>query len=366
MKKALIIAYNDLNNSGVPNVIYQTVKALHKQYSFDVLVFGDDDFYYQKLKNEGINIRLIKYIDKKPKGKISRLFWWFCKMPHNHYVFMKNLLKENNYDVVHSFKEYYSCPFFKAAKKAGVNKRIYHCNINVNAHLKTNKFLTKRNIKLSIKYSTRLIGVSEMCCKNIFKDKDYSVLYNTYDEYKFNDAIRNNLLDYELVITQVGSFSENKNQIFSLNVLTELIKLYENCKLKLVGADENNTYRKKIIEFVQKNNLENRVLILPKIENVNEIYKETTFVIIPSFSEGFSLVAIEAQACGITVFASTNVTKEIDCGGVKLLDLSEGPEYWAKEIYKTFLSIKNKRVDYNLTKFSFDNFRGQLEKIYNN
>lgn len=364
MKKALIIAYNNLNNSGVPNVIYQTIKALHEQYSFDVLVFGDDDYYYQKLKNEDIDIRLIKYIDKKPKGKISRLFWWFCKMPHDHYVFMKKLLKENDYDVIHSFKEYYGWPFFKAAKKAGVNKRIYHCNINVNAHLKTNKFLIKRNIKLSIKYSTRLIGVSEMCCNNIFKDKDYSVLYNTYNECKFNDANRNNLLNDEFVITQVGSFSDNKNQIFSINVLIELIKLYKNCKLNLVGAEENNTYCKSVIDFVQKNNLDNRVVIMPKTENVNEIYKETTFVIIPSFSEGFSLVAIEAQACGINVFASTNVTKEVDCGGVKFLDLSKGPEFWAKEIYNRFMAVNNKREKFNLTKFSFNNFKNRLINIY--
>ena len=87
MKRVLIIAYNDLNNSGVPNVIYQTIKALHEQCSFDVLIFGDDEYYYQKLCSEGVNINLIKYIDNKPQGKLARLFWWFFKMPHNHYLF---------------------------------------------------------------------------------------------------------------------------------------------------------------------------------------------------------------------------------------------------------------------------------------
>ena len=103
MERALIIAYNDLNNSGVPNVIYQTIKTLHDQYSFDVLVFRDDDYYCQKLHKKGIDINLIKYNEEKPKGKLGRLFWWFYKSPHNHYLFMKKLLKENNYSIIHSF-----------------------------------------------------------------------------------------------------------------------------------------------------------------------------------------------------------------------------------------------------------------------
>ena len=116
MKKALIIAYNDLNNSGVPNVIYQVIKALHNDYSFDVLIFDDDNYYCQKLLKEKVDVKLIKYLDQKPNGKISRLLWWFYKRPHNHYLFMKQLLKKESYSVIHSFKEYYSWPFFKAAK----------------------------------------------------------------------------------------------------------------------------------------------------------------------------------------------------------------------------------------------------------
>ena len=58
--KALLIAYNDLNNSGVPNVIYQTIQTIHKFYDIDVIVFGENDFFYRKLIDENIfNIHLI-------------------------------------------------------------------------------------------------------------------------------------------------------------------------------------------------------------------------------------------------------------------------------------------------------------------
>lgn len=225
MKKVLIIAYNDLNNSGVPNVIYQSIKALHDEYSFDVLIFGDDDYYYQKLKSEGIDINLIKYIDEKPKSKLGRLFWWFHKRPHDHYLFMKKMLKENDYLVIHSFKEYYSWPFFKAAKEAGIRKRILHRNINPEKPRQLiNRLLESKNRKPSIKYASNLVGVSEICCKNAYRKREYTVLYNSYDEQNYNANVENRLSNGELVITQVASYSDNKNQLFSLQVLKELKK----------------------------------------------------------------------------------------------------------------------------------------------
>ena len=365
MKKVLIIAYNDLNNSGVPNVIYQTIKALHEEYSFDVLVFGDDEYYYQKLKSEGININLIKYIDEKPKGKLERLFWWFHKRPHDHYMFMKRLLKDNNYSAIQSFKEYDCWPFFKAAKEAGIKKRIFHCNVNLTIDNNTkDKFLKYRNKRLSLRFANVFVGVSDLSCKNAFGNRKYTVLYNSYDEQKYNMNVKNNLSDEELVITQVASYSDNKNQLFSLQVLKELKKLHENTKLNLVGASGITPYYQKLIDYVKTNDLEKDVSFIDKSNSVEKIYEKTTFVIIPSMREGFSLVAIEAQACGIEVFASSNVPKEIDCGGVILIDLSVGPAFWAREIYDGHKHQGAARALFETSVFSFKRFKTELEDLY--
>ena len=365
MKKALIIAYNDLNNSGVPNVIYQTVRALYDEYAFDILIFKDDEYYYQKLLKEGIEVNLIRYKENKPNGRIPRLFWWFHKMPKQHYLFMKQLLKENNYSVIHSFKEYYSWPFFKAAKEAGINKRILHRNINPESPKQLSiKLLEKKNRRLSIKYASDLVGVSELCCKNAYKNHEYTVLYNCYDEQKYNMNVKNKLNDDELVLTQVGSYSENKNQLFSLQVLKELLKLHKNTKLNLVGADGMTPYYQKLIDYVKENNLENNVSFFERSDSVEKIYEKTTFVIIPSIREGFSLVAVEAQACGIKIFASSSIPKEIDCGGVKFNSLMKDLKHWIKEINTNFLDNKNKRLYYNSAKFLFIRFKEKIHILY--
>ena len=365
MKKVLIIAYNDLNNSGVPNVIYQTIRALHDEYAFDILIFKDDEYYYQKLLKEGIKVNLIKYKESKPNGQIAKLFWWFHKMPKQHYLFMKQLLIENDYSVIHSFKEYYSWPFFKAAKEAGITKRILHRNINPEQPKQISiKLLEKKNRRLSIKYASDLVGVSELCCKNAYKNHKYTVLYNCYDEQKYNMNVKNKLSDNELVLTQVGSYSENKNQLFSLQVLRELLKLNTNTKLNLVGANGMTPYYQKLIDFVKDNNLENNVSFIERSDSVEKIYENTTFVLIPSIREGFSLVAVEAQACGIQVSASSSLPKEVNLGGVKFYDLTKGSNYWSKEIYNSFLIEKNNRMSYNASSFTFAEFQKNLHNLY--
>lgn len=367
MKKALIIAYNDLNNSGVPNVIYQTVKALHETFSFDILVFDSNQYYYQTLLNDGIATKLIRFKDNKPKSKIRRFLWRFFRQPRTHYRFLDNILKNNDYSVVHSFKEYYSWPFLKAAKKHGIKKRIFHRNINPEPHKKVmSKLLEKRNRRLTLKYASDLVGVSEICCKNAFKGREYTVIHNSYDGHKFNSSVKSSLNSNDFVISQIGSFNNNKNQLFSIAVLKELKVMYPSVKLYLVGEDGKTVYSNDVYNRIKQNKLESNVLIFGKNQNIDEIYRQTSFVIVPSFSEGFSLVAVESQACGIKVFASENVPRDVNCGGVVFLNLSNGSKKWASEIFKTFNNQNNNRNSYNMEKFSFENFKISILKLYNN
>ena len=129
-KNALIIAYNDLNNSGVPNVIYQTIKALHNEFDFDVVVFGNDLYHYQKLVDEGIeNINVINWYKEGKRNKISRALNHLIKDPKDMYKRTLELLSKKEYSVIHSFREYDSWPFLKAAAEKGVQNRIVHSNV---------------------------------------------------------------------------------------------------------------------------------------------------------------------------------------------------------------------------------------------
>ena len=95
-RHVLIIAYNGLGNSGVPNVIYQTIKCLNKNYSFDILVFDNDLYFFNKLKNEGISdIHIILDHLKKPKNKLLRAIYHFFIKPIHNQRLAKKLFKNN-------------------------------------------------------------------------------------------------------------------------------------------------------------------------------------------------------------------------------------------------------------------------------
>lgn len=367
-KNALIIAYNDLNNSGVPNVIYQTIKSLSDFYNFDIVVFDNNTFYFDYLKNEGINnIKLIKFNDTKPLKRIKRFFWYIGFRNKSFYRQCYNLLRNKKYDVVHSFKEYDSWPFLKACKKRGIQKRILHGTvIHKTPSGLLNRHLYRKNRKLSLKYATTFIGVSKLCCDSTFSNKNYSIIYNSYNTTQFNLDVINKLPYDRLVLTQVGTFNDNKNQLFSINVLFELLQVYPNSFLKLIGKETGAGYLNQIKLSIKNKNLSNHVEIIDGTKGVGNSFEYTTFALMPSCQEGAGITAIEAQACGIKVFTSTNVTKEMDAGGLISLSLESGPKEWALKIFEEFKKSGNNRQHYNLDRFSLNSFKKSIKSIYDN
>lgn len=358
----LIIAYNDLNNSGVPNVIYQIIKSQCDRYRFDIVTFGDNDYYYKKFLLEGItDINIIKFDIKKPKSRFARLFFYLFKEQKTQFKQTIELLKKKKYIVVHSFKEYDSGPFLKAAKKLSINKRIVHSTV---IHSSTDDYITKKRKKSTLKYGNIFVGVTDLCCKNAFPKKKYNVIHFSYDESVYNMGVPNRLTDKELVLTQVGTFSPNKNQLFSIDVLNSLKTIYPNSKLKLIGIETGKNYLTKINERIKELKLESSIEIIDGSKGVGDNLQRTSFTLLTSFKEGASLVVVESQACGIDVFASSCVSEEMNLGGITFLDLSKGPGFWAQEIYKKWLTNKNSRHLYNTSSFSKKTFKENITNLY--
>lgn len=365
-KKALIIAFNDLNNSGVPNVIYQTVCSLHDEYDFDIIVFGSNLYYINKLKELNINnINVFNFTEQKESSRIRKIISYYFQKKV--YEKVKNLFAQNKYDVVHSFKEYNSWPFLKASKKFNISKRIVHSTvIHENSGNLLIRFLNKRNKRLTLKYATKFIGVSEQCCQNTFKEKKYTVIYNGYNENLFNKSVVNKLKNDDLILTQVATYNSNKNQLFSLSVFKELINFLPNAHLKLIGKETENGYLNQMMYYIKQNNLENNVDLINGEKGVGNHFYYTTFALLPSKKEGAGIVAIEAQACGIKVFASSSVSAEMNGGGLISLDLNKGPSFWAKAIFDEFNKNHNNRQTYDLKRFSKETFSTTIHSIYIN
>ena len=362
-KKALIIAYNDLNNSGVPNVIYNTIKSLNNDYVFFFLVFNDDLYYYKKLEDENITVEIIHWQTVMPKSMIRKILYYLLASNKLYHRALK-LLKFKNYDVIHSFKEYESWPFLKAAKELSIQKRIFHSNVNHS--IKQNLFgtlITKFSRMKTLKYANVFVGVTNQCAKYAFGNKNFDVVYNTYDEVRFNRNIYR-IITPHLVLTQIGSFSSNKNQLFTIDVCKILNTMGVRCDLHLIGKELESGYLNKTISRIKEANLSDCIFVSMGDEYLAKALRTTTFTIVPSFFEGASIVAIESQACGIPCFASTAVSKELDCGGLFQFDLKDGPESCAKTILKNYQNKVQETLKYHMERFSNAEFKKKISEIY--
>ena len=98
----------------------------------------------------------------------------------------------------------------------------------------------------------------------------------------------------------VGSIEERKNLITLLQTLIEL----PNQKLVIIG--NGKSYKKRCLEFIDTNNLSNRVILLSRIslKDMAVIYQCAEIMIYPSIFEGFGIPILESLFSKTPVISS--------------------------------------------------------------
>ncbi len=274
------------------------------------------------------------------------------------------ILKEENYKIVHSHINTLSIFPLRVAKKANVPVRIAH------SHSTTNKKEWKKNLlkqvfrPFSKIYATHYFACSELAGRWLFTDKTFDnnevyVLNNAIDieKFSYNEKIRKakrkelGISDDQLIIGHIGRFVEQKNHRFLIELFKEFKKKNKNAILLLAGK---GPLMEEMQVKVKELNIEENVKFLGQRSDVNELYQAFDMFWFPSLYEGLGMVLVEAQAAGCYCVASTEVPQEANVTEkVKFYDLKDNITVWAANIPN---DINEKR------KFSVKKFN---EKKYN-
>lgn len=276
---------------------------------------------------------------------------------HNFKKYLKQFLKNKKYEVIHinSGSTYELAYGAKIAKENNVKKVIVHTHsISTTNSLKSkvkNKIIKMITRKIFLKNVDVFLACSESAAetkfpKEIVKSKKYEVIKNGIDIqlFQFKPDIREkyrkdmNLRD-KFVICHVGRFSNEKNQVFLLEVLKEIKNEKKDIILLLIGEGEN---KNKIIEQIRKNKLEKNVRLLGKRQDVNNILMASDIFVFPSLYEGLGIAAIEAQTTGLPTICSNNIQKEAKVTDLFYsLNLDDDIKNWKNLI----LSFQNKKIE---------------------
>jgi glycosyltransferase involved in cell wall biosynthesis len=169
-------------------------------------------------------------------------------------------------------------------------------------------------VKYACNVATRIIATSEQTRSDLIHhlqvDKDkIEVIYQSISERFFLNYYVNDLEDirkkYHLpsrFILTVGTIEPRKNQ---LRVLEAVHRNKLDIAYVIVG--KSTTYKELILDFVEKNHLQNQVFILNDVPDYElpALYHLASCMVYLSHYEGFGLPLVEAMACGCPVITSS-------------------------------------------------------------
>jgi glycosyltransferase involved in cell wall biosynthesis len=151
-----------------------------------------------------------------------------------------------------------------------------------------------------------------------FSSDNTTVIYNGTEKYdclyKKNDHMN---------IVQVGHIKALKNQLYSLDLLTELVNRGHSPQLYICGSETAEPdYCEKIKLVCKERKLERFVKFTGHL-NQNEVFEildMSNILLMPSLSEGLPLALVEALHCGLIPVVS-------NVGGMPELCNQLGPDY---------------------------------------
>jgi len=179
--------------------------------------------------------------------------------------------------------------FKKADRISYVKKSRYACEVSDKIIAVSQQ--TKEDIVRFFNIQEEKIEVIYQGCNKVFQEQQK-------EDYKAEVANKYQLPNKYLLY--VGTIEERKNLYNLLRCLKELTDY------QLVVIGNGKKYKTKCLDYIESNNLGNRVKILSKLKlkEMAAIYQQADIMIYPSFFEGFGIPILEALFCGIPVITT--------------------------------------------------------------
>lgn len=331
--KVLIVA-GRMEVGGIENQLMHLLRnADRSKYQIDFTTTEDHPFYEDEILSLGGRCIHIP-------GAEGRRFFRYCKALHR-------VIKDGQYDVVHSNELFHSGMVLLTAKLAGVKCRIAHAH---SSNQLMGKSLVRRVYTAVMRWlilhnATEYVACSTLAGEFLFGEKtmkkpNYHLVFNSVETQRFlpgpsEESAPESREDKQKIVLQVGRFCDEKNYALTARIAAECKRRGDQILFWLVGNDgTDNPFEREVKEIIHSESLEDCVQLLGVRKDVNELMKQADAFILPSKYEGMPLTLIEAQAACLPCVAADTFSHEVDFGidAIQWIKPDEPISHWANAV----------------------------------
>lgn len=345
--KVLLVA-GAMNVGGIENQLMHLLRQADQDlFQIDFTTTEEHPFYQDEMLALGahcIHIPLTEGIH----------FLRYCRT-------LYGVMREGDYDIVHSHELFHSGMVLLTARLAGVKHRFVHAHNWMEGNNPKGKKSAKRRLYNHVMQrmiqwnATDFVACSTLAGKFLYGEKitrqpNYHLVFNSVDTSKFIEKYDQQesgefCNDGWINVLQVGRFTPVKNQLFTAKIARELKARGKKIRI-LCAGNVGGAYDDAVAKKIREYGIEEQMLLLGVRKDIDVLMRKCAAFLLPSLYEGMPLVLIEAQASGLPCVTADTYSREVDFGlsTVNWLQLEDGASCWADAVER---AVRQGRAEKN-------------------
>ncbi len=226
------------------------------------------------------------------------------------YQFSKKLIKENKYDLTHSFfsipcgflsmllKRRYDLPYIVSLRGSDVPGYSDRFGLAYLIFTPIIKYVWKKSDAVI----SNSVGLKDLALK-AKPDQKVDIIYNGIDVENYKPDPIKQSADKFIITPGASRVTKRKGLDFLIKAVAQLLPKYPQIFLKVMGDGDE---KENLMAMVKDMRLENSVQFIGRVprEETAPYYQEASVFVLPSFNEGMSNAMLEALASGLPIVAT--------------------------------------------------------------